>query len=208
MVSAPSGTGKTTLVEKLVELVPDLVRSCSYTSRPRRPGELDGIHYNFVDPQRFTRMVEAGDFLEWATIYGHRYGTSAIETERHRQAGKDVVLVIDVQGGAQVRQRGADMVGVFVLPPSYGVLEHRLRARGAPAVGQDDLQRRLETARREIEAREGYDYIIVNDDLERCLDRLRCIVLAHRSRTKHMAGPAAEIAATFDDPADSRSATG
>ena len=119
IVSAPSGTGKTTLVERLVETVPDIVMSRSYTSRPMRPGETDGVDYNFVDERRFAEMVDSRVFLEWATVFGNRYGTHAEDTERHRREGKDVVLVIDVQGASQVRAQGVDSVSIFVLPPSY-----------------------------------------------------------------------------------------
>ena len=181
IISAPSGTGKTTLVERLVQLVPDFVRSCSYTSRPPRPGEADGVDYNFVDESRFAEMVAAGGFLEWAEVFGHRYGTGAEDTERHRQAGRDVVLVIDVQGAQKVRERGVDAVSVFVLPPSYSALEQRLRRRAA--ADHTQLQGRLEAARREVAAAGRYDYLVVNDDFDRCVAQLRSIVIAERSRT-------------------------
>ena len=129
VLSAPSGTGKTTLVGRLVERVPDLVRSRSYTSRTARPGEVDGVDYHFVAPARFRDMIAAGAFLEWADVFGRRYGTGAAETERCRASGRDVVLVIDVQGARQVRRRVRDAVSVFVLPPSFRVLEERLRGR-------------------------------------------------------------------------------
>ena len=127
IVSAPSGTGKTTLVERLVQVVPDLVLSRSFTSREPRPGEVDGVDYNFIRREQFDAMVAAGEFLEFAEVFGNYYGTSAGETERVLASGRDVVLVIDVQGARQVRLRGFDSVGVFVLPPSYAVLEKRLR---------------------------------------------------------------------------------
>lgn len=172
--------------------------SCSYTSRPMRPGEQDGVDYNFVDPPRFTAMVQAGEFLEWATVFQHTYGTRAVDTERHRQDGKDVVLVIDVQGAAQVRRHGVDMVGVFILPPSFRVLEERLRGRSEADLAESELRRRLQTATAEVRARDAYDYVVVNDDLDRCVERLRSIVLAHRSRRAAMSPQADEIAATFE----------
>jgi len=196
IVSAPSGTGKTTLVEELVKTVSDLVMSRSYTSRPPREGEVDGTDYHFVDDDRFTAMVEADEFLEWVTVFGNRYGTSAADTERHRREGRDVVLVIDVQGADQVRQQGLEMVGIFVMPPSVEVLERRLRGRTQGA-SEAELRRRLETARSEVQARVRYNFIVVNDTLKQCVDCLRCVVLAERSRTAAMVDTADPIADSF-----------
>ena len=196
IVSAPSGTGKTTLVEQLVKTVPDVIISCSYTSRPPREGELDGVDYHFVGVDRFTAMVEADEFLEWATVFGNRYGTSAADTERHRREGQDVVLVIDVQGASQLRQQGLETVGIFVMPPSLEVLERRLRGRG-PGVSEADLKRRLETARSEVEARTQYDYVVINDTVDLSVERLRCIVKAERLRTVAMADAVDRIANSF-----------
>ena len=200
IVSAPSGTGKTTLVERLVQLVPDLVRSRSYTSRPPRPGEADGVDYNFVNGSRFAEMAAAGGFLEWAEVFGHRYGTGADDTERHRQAGRDVVLVIDVQGAQKVRERGVDAVSVFVLPPSYSALEQRLGRRAA--ADHTELQGRLEAARREVAAAGRYDYLVVNDDVDRCVAQLRSIVIAERSRTAAADDAVGSIIAGFGAPDD------
>ena len=197
VLSAPSGTGKTTLVTRLVERVPDLVRSRSYTSRAARPGEVDGVDYHFVAPARFREMIEAGAFLEWADVFGRLYGTGAAETERCRAAGLDVVLVIDVQGAAQVRRRARDAVSVFVLPPSFGALEERLRGRGGDAAAKADLARRLRVARREVGMIDDYDYVVVNDELDACVDRLRHIVLAERSRSAVMRETARAIVETF-----------
>ncbi len=197
IVSAPSGTGKTTLVERLVETVPDMVMSRSYTCRPVRSGETDGVDYNFIDGSRFDAMVEAEAFLEWATVFGHRYGTSAEDTERHRREGKDVVLVIDVQGASQVRAQGVDSVSIFIMPPSYGVLEDRLRRRSGSDVTEDVLERRLTTARSEVSARDAYDYIVVNDELDTCVDQLRCIVISERLRLAAMRDQADQVARTF-----------
>jgi guanylate kinase len=197
IVSAPSGTGKTTLVERLVETVPDMVMSRSYTSRPVRSGETDGVDYNFVDRPRFDAMVESEAFLEWATVFGHRYGTSAEDTERHRREGKDVVLVIDVQGASQVRARGIGSISIFVLPPSFDVLEDRLRRRSENDVSEEVLERRLTTARSEVDARDAYDYIVVNEELDTCLDQLRCIVISERLRLAAMRDQADQVASTF-----------
>ena len=196
IVSAPSGTGKTTLVEELVKTVPDVIISCSYTSRPPRESELDGADYHFVGVDRFTAMVEADEFLEWATVFKNRYGTSAADTERHRREGRDVLLVIDVQGASQVRRQGLETVGIFVMPPSLEDLERRLRGRD-PGASEADLRQRLETARSEVEARTQYDYVVINDTVDLCVDRLRCIVKAERSRKAAMADAVDRIANSF-----------
>lgn len=197
VLSAPSGTGKTTLVGRLVERVPDLVRSRSYTSRSARPGEVDGVDYHFVAPARFRDMIAAGAFLEWADVFGRLYGTGAAETERCRASGRDVVLVIDVQGARQVRRHVRDAVSVFVLPPSFRVLEERLRGRGLEAAGGSDMERRLRTARREVEMIDDYDYVVVNDEFDACVDRLRHVVLAERSRAAAMRERTRGIVETF-----------
>jgi len=195
VVSAPSGTGKTTVVERLVHCVPDLALSRSYTSRSIRPGEIDGIDYNFITRERFEAMARAGAFLEWADVFGNYYGTSAAESDRELAAGRDLVLVIDVQGARQVRSRRSGTVGVFVLPPSFPVLEQRLRGRSKDS--EEAMQRRLETARAEIAAFSEYDYLVVNDELDACVDRLRAIVLAERARLRSMRPVAEEIVTTF-----------
>jgi guanylate kinase len=195
VVSAPSGTGKTTVVERLVQVVPDLALSRSYTSRPIRPGETDGIDYNFITRIRFEEMVEGDAFLEWADVFGNLYGTGGAEAERELAAGRDLVLVIDVQGARQVRLRCSDTVNVFVLPPSFAVLERRLRGRSKDS--EDAIQRRLQTAREEVAAVLEYDYVVVNDQLDACVDRLRSVVMAERARLRCMHGIAEGIISTF-----------
>jgi guanylate kinase len=195
IVSAPSGTGKTTLVERLVQVVPDLVMSRSFTSRAPRAGEADGVDYNFISRDRFEAMIAAGDFLEHADVFGNYYGTSASETERVLAEGRDLVLVIDVQGAHQVRLRGFDSVGIFVLPPSFEVLEARLRKRSKDS--EAAMARRLEVARREVAAVAEYDYVVINDEVEPAVGRLRCIVQAERARRARMGPAASDIIATF-----------
>jgi guanylate kinase len=195
VVSAPSGTGKTTVVERLVQCVPDLALSRSYTSRTARAGEADGIDYNFITRARFEEMAAAEGFLEWAQVFGNLYGTGAADAERDLAAGRDLVLVIDVQGARQVRQRREDTVGIFVLPPSFEVLERRLRGRSADT--EEAMQRRLQTARDEVTAFSEYDYVVVNDELESCVDRLRAIVLAERARLRSACAAAELIVRTF-----------
>ena len=195
IVSAPSGAGKTTLVERLVEQTPQLMMSRSYTSRPTRAGEADGVDYYFVTRQRFESMIEAGEFLEWASLFGNLYGTGEADTELQLAAGLDVVLVIDVQGARKVRARGIETSAVFVMPPSLEVLEQRLRGRSKDS--EAEIQRRLQLAREEVSAFSEYDYVVVNDDVTAAVDRLRSIVIAERARLQRMHDEAESTVRTF-----------
>ena len=195
VVSAPSGTGKTTVVERLVQVVPDLTMSRSYTSRRARAGERDGVDYNFVSRATFEAMVARGEFLEYADVFGNLYGTGRADAERLMASGKDVVLVIDVQGAGQVRSAGIPLVTVFVLPPSFEVLEQRLRGRGKDS--DEAIRRRLDTARAEVAGYEDYDYVVVNDDLEACVTAMRSIILAERVRRGRTRRKADAILKTF-----------
>ena len=199
VVSAPSGTGKTTVVERLVQRLPDLALSRSYTSRPARAGESNGVDYNFITRARFQEMIAADEFLEWADVFGNLYGTCATDVEGHVAGGRDIVLVIDVQGARQVRLRYQNTVGVFVLPPSFDTLEQRLRGRSKDP--EEAMQRRLQTARDEVAAFSEYDYVVVNDELEACVDRLRSIVLAERARLPCIRHEAERIVDTFKERA-------
>jgi guanylate kinase len=195
IVSAPSGTGKTTLIERLVQDLPNLHMSRSYTSRAARAGEQDGVDYNFISRERFHAMVREGAFLEWADVFGHCYGTAAADTDAVLAAGKDVVLVIDVQGARQVRSRGIENVGIFVLPPSASILEQRLRGRSKDS--EEQIRQRLEIACREVGEFGQYEYVVVNDELEAAVARIRAIVLAERARVKAMRPSAEKIIETF-----------
>jgi guanylate kinase len=195
IVSAPSGTGKTTLVERLVLVVPNLTMSRSYTSRPARPGEQNGVDYNFISRERFDAMVGEEAFLEWADVFGHYYGTSKADTQALLAQGRDVVLVIDVQGARQVRNRGIENVGVFVLPPSAAILEQRLRGRSKDS--EDQIQRRLQVACREIDEYLRYEYVVINDELDAAVERLASIVRAERSHVKVMRQEAERVIGTF-----------
>jgi guanylate kinase len=195
VVSAPSGTGKTTVVERLVQIFPDLGLSRSYTSRAMRDGEKDGLEYNFITRERFEAMIADDAFLEWADVFGNLYGTGKAETERELVGGRDLVLVIDVQGARQVRSHGANAIGIFVLPPSFEALERRLRGRSKDS--EEAIRKRLVTARREVRAVAEYEYVIVNDELDTCVDRLRSIVLAERARPRVMAPTVARIVGSF-----------
>jgi guanylate kinase len=195
IVSAPSGAGKTTLVERLVEQTPQLKMSRSYTSRSAREGEIDGVDYNFVSRDRFASMIAAGEFLEWADVFGNLYGTGAADTERLLAEGNDVVLVIDVQGARKVKSRGIETTTVFVMPPSMAVLEQRLRGRSKDS--EEAIQCRLRVAREEVAAFADYDYVVINDELTSAVDRLRSIVIAERARQDRMLAGAEKIVRTF-----------
>ena len=195
IVSAPSGAGKTTLVGRLVEHTPQLKMSRSYTSRRAREGETDGVDYNFVSRTHFEGMIAAGHFLEWADVFGNLYGTCAADTEALLAAGQDVVLVIDVQGARKVRQRGIETTAIFVMPPSFDVLEQRLRGRSKDS--EADIQRRLRVARDEVASFVEYDYVVVNDELTAAVDRLRGIVIAERARLNRMRSNVEEIVRSF-----------
>jgi len=197
IVSAPSGAGKTTLVERLVETTPHLKMSRSYTSRATRAGETDGVDYNFVSRTHFEGMVAAGEFLEWAEVFGNLYGTCTADTEQMLAAGDDVVLVIDVQGARQLRGRGCVATTIFVMPPSVEVLEQRLRGRSKDS--EAAIQRRLLVAKQEVASFTEYDFIVVNDHIDAAVERLQHVVLAERSRLNRMTGVAESIARTFHD---------
>jgi guanylate kinase len=195
IVSAPSGTGKTTLVERLVKITPNLRMSRSYTSRAARDGERDGVDYNFITREQFERMARENEFLEWADIYSNYYGTAAADTEELLAGGEDVVLVIDVQGARQVRKRGLESIGIFVLPPSADALEQRLRGRSKDT--EEQIRRRLDVACREVTDVAAYHYVVINDELEPCVDRLQAIVVAERARVRAMKDQTDEIVRTF-----------
>lgn len=197
VVSAPSATGKTTVVEQLVQVLPGLRMSRSYTSRSARPGEESGVDYNFISRQDFEAMIARDAFLEWADVFGHYYGTGCDETKARLTAGEDLVLVIDVQGAKQVRERLPETVAIFMLPPSYEVLEQRLRKRSKDPEGA--MRLRLETARREVDAVDAYDYVVVNDLLERCVGELAGIVVAERARLGRRRVEIQPIIETFRD---------
>lgn len=195
VVSAPSGTGKTTLVERLVQVVPGLRKSRSYTSRPPRPGEADGVDYNFISRAEFEQRIAREEFLEWADVFGNLYGTGAADTEQLLRGGHDVVLVIDVQGARQVRNRGLETTGIFVLPPSFEVLGQRLRGRSQDS--EEAIAQRLTVAREEVEAFSKYEFVVVNDEVDAAVDRLRAIVVAERARLGRMRAVAEAVRRSF-----------
>ena len=195
VISAPSGTGKTTLVERLVQILPNLRMSRSYTSRPLRAGERDGVDYHFISRAAFEAMIDDDAFLEWADVFGNLYGTAAADVQHMLDGGQDVVLVIDVQGARQVRQRATDHTAVFVMPPSYQALERRLRGRSADS--EAAMQQRLAAARAEAGCYVDYDYVVINDQLEPTVVRLQEIIATERSRMHRMRPVAEDIIKSF-----------
>jgi guanylate kinase len=196
VVSAPSGAGKSTVLTRVLDDMPGLRFSVSHTTRPPRPGERAGVEYHFVDRPAFERLRDDGKLLEWAEVHGNLYGTGLAEHGQARAEGVDLLLDVDVEGAAQVREKMPEAVTVFVVPPSYEVLERRLRGRG-----QDDeatMKRRLAAAGRELHAFERYDYAIVNDDLDASVEALKSIVRAARCRVSHVAERARAIERTFE----------
>jgi guanylate kinase len=199
VISAPSGTGKSTLSRRLLETVPGLVFSVSYTTRPRRAGEQSGREYHFVDDAGFDAMVAEGGFLEWARVFDHKYGTGLAATEAVLALGSDMLLDIDVAGARQVRAKGLDAVSIFILPPDYGALTERLTRRGSedPAA----LALRLHEARREALEYDRFDYVVVNAELEAAIAELSAIVRAESARTARRRDRVKRILATFPAPA-------
>lgn len=184
IISAPSGSGKTTLVNELRQYVQYLEFSVSFTTRSPRGSEQDGREYHFISRDEFETMIEQGEFLEYAQVFGNYYGTSRSVLQQAKQRGNDLLLDIDVQGERQVKQKMPDAVSIFVLPPSRKELESRLRKRSLSenVHSEETIRRRLDTARREIEKYPNYDYILINDRLEQSVDRLQAIVLGERTR--------------------------
>lgn len=184
IISAPSGSGKSTLVNEIRKLVPGLEFSVSYTTRCPRGSEQDGREYFFVAREQFQDMLRRDEFLEYADVFGNYYGTARRFLRDARDKGKDLILDIDVQGAAQVVQKVPEAVSIFILPPSQDELEKRLRRRSEAehVDSQEVIERRLMTARKEIENYSKYDYILVNDRLEESIDELKAIVLAERIR--------------------------
>jgi len=180
IISAPSGSGKSTLTNELLKLVPNLVFSISYTTRAPRGSEQDGKQYHFVTMEKFESMVRDGEFLEHAKVHGNCYGTSRGSLREAGKSGHDLLLDIDVQGAAQIKKNLTDAISIFVLPPDRTKLEWRLRNRGED--GEDVIQRRLQDASREIEEYDKYDYVLINDELEKSIERLEAIVRSERLR--------------------------
>ena len=187
VLSSPSGAGKTTISRMMLEADKDIALSISATTRPPRPGEVDGVHYHFVDTETFKKMAADGEFLEWAHVFGHRYGTPRAPVDELLEAGKDVLFDIDWQGAQQLYQEaGPDVVRVFVLPPTMEELERRLRSRNTDS--DEVIAARMERAANEISHWDGYDYVLINDNVEGCFDEVRAILRAERLKRRRQIG--------------------
>ena len=195
VISAPSGSGKSTLIKRLMAAVPGLRFSVSYTTRAPRAGERQGRDYFFVSRKVFKGMIARREFVEWADVYGHLYGTAGKQLRMAQDSGRDILLDIDVQGHAQVRKRLPEAISVFILPPSFPELERRLRDRHSDA--PEEIERRLHTAHKEIAHWREYDYLVVNDRLDDAAQALRAIVRAARFRRPNQAARARKILESF-----------
>jgi guanylate kinase len=187
VLSSPSGAGKTTIAHRLLQEDMEIAMSISVTTRPIRPGETDGLDYRFTDRGEFEAMIERDEFLEWAEVFGHLYGTPKAQIRAGLKEGQDFLFDIDWQGTQQLYQRmETDVVRVFLLPPSIGALEHRLRSRGTDS--DEVIEGRMARARAEISHWDGYDYVVVNDDMEACFRQVHGILQAERLRRARQTG--------------------
>lgn len=180
VVSSPSGGGKGTLVDRVLKNVPNVSYSVSFTTRAPRPAEKDGREYFFIDRATFEQMIERGEFLEWADVYGHLYGTNGKQVERERAAGNDIIIEIDVQGAESIRARMPESVSIFILPPSFELLRERLLARGTDSA--EALEKRMRGAPAEVEQYCYFQYVILNDDINRASQQLASVIYSERAR--------------------------
>lgn len=195
VVSSPSGGGKGTLIDRVLQTVPGVSYSVSFTTRPPRAGEQNGREYFFVSETVFKEMIARGEFLEWADVYGHLYGTSHKQVEKDRDAGRDIILEIDVQGAESIRSLVADAVTIFILPPSFELLRNRLVARATDSA--PDLEKRLRGAPDEVKQYRHFQYVILNDDINRASAQLASVIYAERARRERQEVTASEALADF-----------
>ena len=195
VVSSPSGGGKGTIIEHVLECVENLSYSVSYTTRAPRLKEVDGREYFFISRETFEDMVAAGEFLEWACVHGNLYGTAKNQILAETAAGSDLILEVDVQGAASVRRLLMDSVSIFILPPSYEVLRERLLARGTDS--PEELAVRLRNAPDELRQYSAFDYVIINDEVERAVNQLASIIYAERARCMRQEGLVREVIENF-----------
>jgi len=184
IISAPSGTGKTTLCKRITKMVPDLIKSVSFTTRKPRNGEIDGRDYSFISAEEFFERVRKNLFIEWAEVYGHYYGTSCERIEEILSRGNDVILDIDTEGAKKIRNQGINATSIFILPPSLEKLAERLKQRNTET--NDAMQERLKMNKKEIKEYKGYDYVIINDDIEKALRDLESIITSVRLKTGYL----------------------
>jgi guanylate kinase len=195
VVSSPSGGGKGTLIDRVLQTVPGVSYSVSFTTRPPRPGEQNGREYFFVSESVFREMITRREFLEWADVYGHLYGTSHKQVEQERDAGRDIILEIDVQGAESIRALVSDAVTIFILPPSFELLRNRLVARATDSPA--DLEKRLRGAPGEVEQYRHFQYLILNDDINRASAQLAAVIYAERARRQRQEVNASAALADF-----------
>ncbi|HEY2866668.1 MAG TPA: guanylate kinase [Pyrinomonadaceae bacterium] len=196
IISSPSGGGKGTLIKEVLESVPQLGYSISYTTRLPRSGEEEGRHYHFVTKQQFEEEIAAGSFLEYAEVHGNLYGTSLAHVNQMTDEGHDVVLEIDVQGADWVRKRVPDVLGIFIMPPSFAVLKARLIARGTEK--HDDLELRLTNARAEVLEYSKFDYVIINDEIFSAARKLAAVIIGERQHRNRQTEAICDILDSFD----------
>ncbi len=181
IVSAPSGAGKTALCQELTKIIPGLKHSVSYATRPPRKGEINNVHYSFISRAKFKRMIDKGEFAEWAMVHGNLYGTSIKRLENMNNEGYDIIFDVDIHGAIQMKRKYKDAVYIFILPPSMKTLKKRLRNRMSES--NDEITKRLENAKYEIANYKNYDYIVINDKFEEALQDVESIIKAARLRT-------------------------
>ena len=201
VVSSPSGGGKGTIIEHVLECVENLSYSVSYTTRAPRLKEVDGREYFFIGRETFEDMVAAGEFLEWACVHGNLYGTAKNQILAETAAGSDIILEVDVQGAASVRRLLMDSVSIFILPPSYEVLRERLIARGTDS--PEELEIRLRNAPEELRQYSAFDYVIINDEVRRAVNQLASIIYAERARCMRQEGLVREVIEKFQSEQNS-----
>jgi guanylate kinase len=197
VVSSPSGGGKGTLIQRVLKSVPHLSYSVSYTTRAPRSGEIEGREYCFVTAEQFEAMIAAGAFLEWAQVHGKLYGTSRQQVSREVSAGHDIILEVDVQGAASVRDLIADSVSIFILPPSLEILRQRLISRGTDS--PEELELRLRNAPKELKHYKDFDYVILNEEIERAAGQLASIIDAERARLQRQELKVKRIIKSFSE---------
>ena len=195
VVSSPSGGGKGTLIQRVLKKVPNLSYSVSFTTRAPRNGEVNGREYFFVTPEQFQVMVAANEFLEWAHVHSKQYGTARQQVAREIAEGRDIILEVDVQGAASVRALMADSVSIFILPPSFEVLKQRLQARGTDSPEELDL--RLRNAPAELKDYSAFQYVILNDDVDRAANQMAAIVHAERARLSRQEAQVKRVVEAF-----------
>jgi guanylate kinase len=197
IITSPSGGGKGTLIRRVLPEIENLSYSVSYTTRERRTGEVDGVHYNFVTMDKFRELIEREEFLEYAIVHGNFYGTSKTQVEKEVSAGNDIILEIDVQGAENVQRRMPAAVGVFILPPSYEILKNRLTERNTET--EEDLRIRLNNAKDEVREVFEFDFVVINEEIESAAEQLKTIILAERSKRDRQITRIRDILNSFEN---------